>query len=407
MKKICIGFLFLFSSTGNAATSANFDLRSATVRDVVQLIYSDALKREFVLSDDVVNDQRLVSFRMVYSDEKLREFLKFQGYQIVSHGAVDFVSKIGGEAQNFDVFVYTPKSRDADYLLRVSRDFVKGHFFGDGVNVQSANHTPDATTQKLVQTSDRIVFSGEKIEIEKLKGLLQKLDVPVGQVLIESTVFEVSTNNSDGSSLQLIGSILNAKFGVQIGGSLMSNAATVSFGGLSGIVSALSSDTRFKTISHSSVLARSLTQGVMTVGDQVPVLGAVTVAANGLSQQSVSMVQSGVTLTATATVFDGQIDLNVNQQISTFVSTSTGVNTSPTLNNRQLTSSVTVHDGDTIILGGLTQKNATDTKSGVWLFDHLSSNKSRDQTEIVVIMRVTLTGSKCADCSDKLLTDNK
>lgn len=407
MKKVLIGFLLLISSTGHAATPANFDLRSVTIRDVVQLIYSDAVKREFVLSDDVVNDQRLVSFRMAYTDAKLREFLKFQGYQIVSHGSVDFVSKIGSEAANYDVFVYTPKSRDADYLLRVSRDFVKGHFFGDGVNVQSANHTPDPTTQKLVQTSDRIVFSGEKTEIEKLKGLLQKLDVPAGQVLIESTVYEVSTTQSDGSSLQLIGSILKSKFGVQIGGPVLSNSTTISLGGLTGVLSALSSDTRFKTISHSSVLARSLTQGVMTVGDQVPVLGAVTVAANGLSQQSVTMVQSGVTLTAIATVFDGQIDLNVNQQISSFVATSTGVNSSPTLNNRQLTTSVTVHDGDTIILGGLTQKDATDTKSGICLFDHLSSNKSHVQTEIVVIMRVTLTGSKCVDCSDKLLTVNK
>jgi hypothetical protein len=407
MNKIFVCLLIFFSSTVYAVTPSNFDFRFATVRDVVQLFYTDAIKRQFVLSDDVVNDQRLVSFRMDYTDDKLREFLKFQGYQIVSHGSVDFVSKIVTLPDNLDVFVYTPKSRDADYLLRVSRDFVKGHFFGDGVSVQTANHTPDATTQKLVQTADRIVFSGEKPEIEKLKALLQKLDVPPGQVLIESTVYEVSTTQSDGSSLQLIGSILNSKFGVQIGGPVLSNSATISLGGLTGVLSALSSDTRFKTISHSSVLARSQTQGVMTVGDQVPVLGTVTVAANGLSQQSVNMVQSGITLTATATVFDSQIDLNVNEQISTFVSTLTGVNSSPTLKNRQLTSSVTVHDGDTIILGGLTQKNATDTKSGMWFFNHLSSNKSDDQTEIVVIMRVTLTDSKCADCSDKLISDNK
>ncbi len=406
MKNIFVFFLLLISQAVYAVPPANFDFRLATVRDVIQLVYGDAIKREFVLSDDVVNDQRLVSFRMTYSDEKLREFLKFQGYQIVSHGSVDFVSKIDSGASNSDVFVYTPKSRDADYLLRVSRDFVKGHFFGDGVNVQTANHTPDATTQKLVQTSDRIIFSGEKFEIDKLKSLLKKLDVPAGQVLIESTVFEVTTTRSDGSSLQLIGSILNSKFGVQLGGPVLSNSVTVSLGGLTGVLSALSSDTRFKTISHSSVLARSLTQGVMTVGDQVPVLGSVTIAASGLSQQSVNMVQSGVTLTATPTIFDNQIDLNVNEQISSFVNTSTGVNSSPTLNNRQLSSSVTVHDGDTIILGGLTQKNGTDTKSGVRFFDHLFSNNSADQTEIVVIMRVTLTGSKCSDCSDKMLTVN-
>jgi len=107
------------------------------------------------------------------------------------------------------------------------------------------------------------------------------------------------------------------------------------------------------------------------------------------------------------TVFDSQIDINVIEQVSSFVTTSTGVNNSPTLQNRQLSTSVTVHDGDTIILGGLTQKDSTDTKSGVWFFDHLASNKIGNQTEIVVIMRVSLTASVCADCSDKLLSDSK
>ncbi len=378
-----------------------------TVRDVIQFYYSSVLKREYVLSEDVVNDTRLVSFRMSYSDEKFREFLKFQGYQIASHGAVDFVSKINAIPENLDVLVYTPHSRDADYLLRISRDFVKGHFFGDGVNVQTANHVPDATTSHLVQTADRIVFSGEAGEVEKLKSLLKRLDVPTGQVLIESTVFEVTTGQSDGSSLQLIGSILNSRLGITLGGSVLSNSVTVTAGGLSGVLSALTSDSRFKTISRSSVLTRSLTQGIMTVGDQVPVLGQTTITSNGLSQQSVNMVQSGITLTATPTVFDSQIDMLVNEQVSSFVSTSTGVNNTPTLQNRQLSTSVTVHDGDTIILGGLTQKDSTDTKSGVWFFDHLASNKVGNQTEIVVIMRVTLTGSKCSDCSDKLLSDNK
>ena len=365
------------------------------------------LKREYVLSEDVVNDTRLMSFRMSYSDEKFRELLKFQGYQIASHGAIDFVSKVNSIPENLDVLVYTPKSRDADYLLRISRDFVKGHFFGDGVNVQTANHVPDATTVHLVQTADRIVFSGEVREVDKLKALLLRLDVPAGQVLIESTVFEVTTSRSDGSSLQLIGSILNSQLGISLGGSLLSNAVTVSAGGLTGVISALSSDSRFKTISRSSVLVRSLTQGVMTVGDQVPILGQTTVTANGLSQQSVNMVQSGITLTATPTIFDSQIDILVNEQVSSFVSTSNGVNNTPTLQNRQLSTSVTVHDGDTIILGGLTQKDQTDTKSGVWFFDHLFSNKVANQSEIVVIMRVTLAGSKCVDCSDKLISYNK
>lgn len=380
-----------------------FALDGVTVRDVVQLIYGEGNKREFVLSDEVVNDQRLVSFRMDYTEANLREFLKFQGYQIVSRGNVDFVSKAGVDVpENAQMFVYTPKNRDADYLLRICRDFVKGKFFGDGVNVQTASHTPDATTQKLVQTADRIVFSGDDKQVAKLKGLLAKLDVSPGQVLIEAAVYEVSTTDSDGSSLQLIGSVLKSKFGVQIGGPVMTNSITLSFGGLSGVLSALSSDVRFKTVSRSNVFAKNGVAGALSVGEQVPVLGAVTVAANGLSQQSVNMVQSGVSLSATPTIMGDVIDVNVMQQISSFVATTTGVNTTPTLNNRQLSTTVSMHDGDTIILGGLRQKTVTDTKSGVSFFDHLFKNKASAETEIVVIMRVSLTRSICDNCTEKM-----
>lgn len=45
----------------------------------------------------------------------------------------------------------------------------------------------------------------------------------------------------------------------------------------------------------------------------------------------------------------------VDQQISDFASTRSGVNNSPTLTKRSLITTVSTRDGELIVLGGLTQ----------------------------------------------------
>ena len=47
------------------------------------------------------------------------------------------------------------------------------------------------------------------------------------------------------------------------------------------------------------------------------------------------------------------MDLKIQQQLSNFVTTETGVNNSPTLIKRDVTTEVSLADGDIILLGGL------------------------------------------------------
>ncbi|MFN2343703.1 MAG: hypothetical protein ABR542_10125, partial [Desulfonatronovibrio sp.] len=72
--------------------------------------------------------------------------------------------------------------------------------------------------------------------------------------------------------------------------------------------------------------------------------------------------------------------------------------TLPTVNVRNVNTNVRINDGDTVILGGLIQKNSTDRDratpgiSGTpglgWLFKQ--RNDSRELSELVVIMHVRI-----------------
>jgi type II secretory pathway component GspD/PulD (secretin) len=53
------------------------------------------------------------------------------------------------------------------------------------------------------------------------------------------------------------------------------------------------------------------------------------------------------------------IDLQLDEEISSFVNTTTGVNNSPTKNTRKVESTFGLADGDVLLIGGLTQNQDT------------------------------------------------
>ena len=53
------------------------------------------------------------------------------------------------------------------------------------------------------------------------------------------------------------------------------------------------------------------------------------------------------------TVTQDVIGLDIVQQLSNFAKTDTGVNNTPTLIKREVSTSVSLNDGDIIVLGGL------------------------------------------------------
>ncbi|MFZ6678709.1 hypothetical protein [Undibacterium sp. Tian12W] len=106
--------------------------------------------------------------------------------------------------------------------------------------------------------------------------------------------------------------------------------------------------------------------------------------------QDVQYRNSGVSFEAKPSVRGEVVDLKVRQQISDFVTTTTGVNNSPTLNKREVETSLSLQDGDVMILGGLSQDKQTGSHSGRPLLPAFLHSKGGENTKSEIMLALQL-----------------
>ncbi|WP_262488477.1 type II and III secretion system protein [Iodobacter fluviatilis] len=121
-------------------------------------------------------------------------------------------------------------------------------------------------------------------------------------------------------------------------------------------------------------------------------LGAVTYPqGGGNAVQSVEYRSSGVILSLSPVVRGATVEMTVDQQISDFAKTETGVNNSPTLTKRALSTTVSAEDGELIVLGGLTTDKDSEGSSGLSFLPKFMRNNSQNsnRTEVLLLLQAT------------------
>lgn len=412
MKSYFLGLLFWvvcgLASAARPEESARFEIRGLRVPEAIQLIYGEALQDAFVIDPDVLTDQRVVSFRYVAANGDLRPFVRTfldsLGLEVVRRGGVDFVGKkkaVEPAPPPLEVFVYRPRHREGSYLLDVVTPFVKGELSAKrGVRPSpderppSRDTAPGSAASLVDRDSDVIVYRGTAAEIKTLSALLKQIDVPGGGVSVRAVLYEVQTGESSASAFSLAMNVLGGKLGLSLGSPAAggANAVNISTSNFDLVLSALSSDSRFVVRSSPTLSVRSGRSARLTVGDDVPVLGAVTYSGSGGAPiQSVEYRSAGVIFDLAPVVHEDAIDLKLMQQVSNFVVTQTGVNNSPTLNKREVRTDLTVKDGEVVVFGGLTDDKQTNARSGLSFVPSFLHGKAADKsrTEILLLVQVS------------------
>lgn len=408
MKSILV---FIFSALivckASAQSSILLDVDRMTVSQVIQLVYQDALPEDpYYMAPEVSSDDRMVSFR--YSSDRksfkahFSVFLDNLGYAIVRKNSTDFIVKkdvfaSDAENPNIDIFFYRPQYRTSDYLVEILSPLFQGRFTSRRQISESAPFGSQAApqdsalAQQSVGGNDQLIFSGSKSEVRVLKNLLSQVDNDPGQVFVTGILFEVQTSSQSGSAINLVASLLKNKLNFTFGfPGVSDNYVSFQSGDFDAVFSALDSDSRFKILSNPTIRVASGKNAVFTVGEDVPVLGSVTYASNSMPVQSVDYRSSGVIFDISPTIRDSVIDVSINQEISSFVTTTTGVNNSPTLTKRQIQTQVSMKSGDAFVIGGLREnKNSGSSSKFKYLPDFLSSKNSEEKSsEILLFIKV-------------------
>lgn len=148
-------------------------------------------------------------------------------------------------------------------------------------------------------------------------------------------------------------------------GGFVFSAASDSFNLL---IRALKVQGRIDILSRPQVMTLDSQTAYITVGQNVPLLGSSTLSSTGLSQQNIDRKDVGILLTVTPKISpDGRIVMRVNPIISALnpqpVPLGNG-QSSFSINQQELQTTVSAYDGETVALGGLITKqdSVTDNK---------------------------------------------
>lgn len=379
-----------------------FDLTGLQIGQVIQIFYADAFQKPFLLSPEVLEDRRPVSLRVQGSAAQVRadfvQLLDAFGYSVIRRNGVDTVlpKKEPAPAPS-EYFLYRPLYRDVAYLSETLAPLFQGKFSVDrGISVPGqtpvTGAAPSGSAASLLsRDADQLVYVGTKAEIANLRALLPQVDVALGEVMLRSAVYEVQTGDRDASAFSLAAALLKGKVSINLAGNPLDNSVSISSGDFNAVLSALSSDSRFKVVSQPSLRVRSGKEATINVGAEVPVLGALSYPQGaGQAVQSVEYRSSGVIFTITPHVRAAVVDLTVDQQLSNFVQTTTGVNSSPTLTKRQLTTNVQMRNSEVIMLGGLTEEKTSETQTGLSFLPSIFRSKVTESSKSEILLVIQM-----------------
>ena len=264
----------------------------------------------------------------------------------------------------------------------VREDLPLGQNFGNGL----------AIDRRL----NAIWITGTPERIERVKRQIALIDVPVDSVILETQFVELTESGAKN-----LGIDLNNQAG-QLGVGTLTTGSFLPFGidpndvlpsgQLQAAIYAQVQKGEGRIVSRPRIAAQSGSTAKIITGDALPILTSIQLSGvNGVSQQ-VQYVNVGVTLQIAPRVSsDGYITSKIYGVVSSVTGFSQGF---PTISQREAETSASVRDGETFVIGGLTQENVLTTDSKVPLLGDIPllgeffkySQSTSSKTELYIVI---------------------
>ena len=262
----------------------------------------------------------------------------------------------------------------------------------------------DSTNALVIRASPR--------DYRKVRDALAKLDILPLQVLIEATIAEVSLRDQLRYGIEWFfrSGEFQTRFSTATGGGVSPRfpgfSALFQNADAAVVLNALENITDVDVISSPQVVVLDNQTAQLQVGDQVPILtqqaqSVVDVDAPVLN--SIEQVQTGVILSVTPRVnAGGLVTMEIQQEVSDAVETTTSTINSPTISQRRIASTIAVQSGETVALGGLIRDNRDNRQTGLPFLSKLPvigslfgvTDTTSERTELLVLITPTVIGSQ-------------
>ena len=259
-------------------------------------------------------------------------------------------------------------------------------------------------------TRNALVILATAQDYRMIAAAIRKLDVVPLQVLIEASILEVTLAGDLDYGIEWffsnqIGRGRGGQGALDLGGAgvsalapgfaytIVNSAANVKVA-----LNALESESEVNVLSAPSLMVLDNQTARINVGDEIPVpsrQSTSNITPGAPTVNEIKFRNTGITLEVTPRVNNsGLVTMEIRQEVSNAIRTTSSTINAPTIQKRQIKSTVAINSGQTIVLGGLIRNSATENASGVPVLQQIpalgklfgnTSAKNR-RTELVVLL---------------------
>ncbi len=250
-------------------------------------------------------------------------------------------------------------------------------------------------------------------DYKRILDTLEQLDIVPLQVHIEATIVEVLLKDklkygiswffeggAGGGGKQSIGGLGGTTSSNDITGgigSLLSGfnwSLIDSTGAVKAVLNAFANDSLVNVLSAPSVMVLDNHEAKIRVGDEVPTLTQSQTNDAGNIIQTVQYRETGIILTVKPRVNPGGlVTMEVTQEVSAVADTEIQTN-QPTIQTREINSTVAVQSGQTVVLGGLIRDKRTNAEGGAPFLYKIpvlgalfgETENSNERVELVIVL---------------------
>ncbi|MGR9053920.1 MAG: type II secretion system secretin GspD [Gammaproteobacteria bacterium] len=269
------------------------------------------------------------------------------------------------------------------------------------------------------EINNALVIVSTAQEFGLIREIIEELDVMPLQVLIDATIVDVTltdnlkygikwflSHNNEGQNIVTSGDfsgvdLTKAAAAVASGGlgySFVSNS-----GDIRAILNAEATNGNVNVISSPSLMVLNNQEASIQVGNEIslrtstntPLTGSISNTSGLVSTNQLQQRKTGVKLKVKPRVnAGGLVIMDVTQSVEDPGTAPADGSANPNILTREITSSVAVHSGETIVLGGLIKENNDNSKTGIPFLHELpligplfgSTQYNKTKTELVVLL---------------------
>lgn len=366
----------------SATQPVTLEFRDAPLKNVFEAL-SRAAGLNFVFDKDVRSEAKVTLFlRQTLVDEALRVILSTQ--------------QLGAKLLNDNTVLVFPgtQQKQRDLLDTVTRSFYLVN--ADPKQAQTLIRTIAKTRDVFVDERLNMLVVRDTPEVMRIvERLVENLDVPDPEVMLELEVLEVSAKDVDQLGLSWPST---ASYGVPDSVAAITSLTDLRWSTANPLALATLKATRGATnlLANPKIRARNREKAKILLGEKLPVFTTTSTANVGVTS-SVSYIDVGLKLDIEPQVqLDGDVTMKVALEVSSVTDKTTRNDGSLAyqVGTRQASTTLRLRDGETQVLAGLLNDSESRSATGipglidVPLLRHLfgTVSNTRDKTEVVLLV---------------------